>query len=128
MASDIVLDSSAMLAVIYAEPGADHVASLMRGALLSTVNLVEVQTKLIFRGSDPDFAWRGIRRFECEICVFDEVQARVAAEMIGKTKHLGLSLGDRACLALAIQRNAAVYTTDKAWSGLNLGIEIQAIR
>jgi len=63
-----------------------------------------------------------------EVCFFDEEQARVAAELIGKTRPIGLSLGDRACLALAIERKAAVYTTDKAWKQLDLGIEVAVIR
>ena len=128
MDSQSVLDSSAILAVIFAEPGADKVADKTRGALLSTVNLVEVQTRLILRGSDPDFAWRGIQKLNYEICPLDEEQARIAGEMIGKTKPLGLSLGDRACLALAIQRKGKVYTTDRAWTSLSLGIEIEVIR
>jgi len=123
-----VLDSSAVLAVIFAEPGADKVAGKTQGALLSTVNLVEVQTRLILRGSDPDFAWRGIQKLDCEICSLDEKQARIASEIIGKTKPLGLSLGDRVCLALAIQRKGKVYTTDRAWTSLSLGVEIEVIR
>jgi PIN domain nuclease of toxin-antitoxin system len=56
------------------------------------------------------------------------VHARIAAELILVTKPYGLSLGDRACLALAIDRNATVYTTDKVWKNLSLGIEIELIR
>jgi PIN domain nuclease of toxin-antitoxin system len=44
------------------------------------------------------------------------------------TRPYGLSLGDRACLALAIRRKATVYTTDAAWKNLNLGIEVEVIR
>ena len=128
MDSATVLDSSAMLAVIYQEPGADRVVPRMRGALFSTVNLVEVQSKLILKGAKPDFAWRGIAGFQCDICPLDAEQARVASGMAWMAKPLGLSLGDRVCLALAIQRKATVYTADRAWSGLTLGIKIELIR
>jgi PIN domain nuclease of toxin-antitoxin system len=73
-------------------------------------------------------ARRQISALQCEICPLDLSQARLASEMIWDTKPLGLSVGDRACLALAIQRKARVYTADRIWSKLSLGIEIQVIR
>jgi ribonuclease VapC len=124
----VVLDSYAILAVISDEPGSDLVADLPRGALLSSVNLVEVHTKLLLDGSVPDFAWGRILSIGCDICIFDEKQARIASEMVWKTRSFGLSLGDRACLALAIQRNATVYTADQAWKELSLQVEIKLIR
>jgi len=66
--------------------------------------------------------------FGCEFSFFDDVQARIAGGLVKFTRPYGLSLGDRACLALAIQRKAAVYTTDAAWKNLDLGIEVQVIR
>jgi ribonuclease VapC len=126
--SAIVVDSSAVLAVILKEPGSEHVAPLMRGALISSVNLAEVHTRLQLRGSDADFAWNGILELECQICPFDAKQALIAGELIQKTRSHGLSLGDRACLALAIERKAAVYTADGVWKKLSLGIVIETIR
>jgi ribonuclease VapC len=123
-----VLDSSAILAVIFNEPGNEKVAPLLQGALLSAVNLAEVHTRLLLRGSPADFAWSRILSMGCEVCPFDFEQARATAELIAHTRPLGLSLGDRACLALAIQRHATVYTTDRAWKTLDLGIEIEVIR
>ncbi len=128
MDSLAVLDSSAILAVIFSEPGDEVVLPLLKGGLLSTVNSAEVHTRLVSRGIDADFAWRRVIAFGCEISYFDDVQARLAGELVLQTRPFGLSLGDRACLALAIQRKAAVYTTDAAWKNLNLGIEINVIR
>ena len=123
-----VLDSSAILAAIYNEPGSDLVAGLRRGALLSSVNLAEVHTKLLLDGSAPNFAWSRILSMGWEICLFDADQARTASEMVWKTRPFGLSPGDRACLALAMQRNATAYTADQAWKGLPLPVHIEFIR
>jgi PIN domain nuclease of toxin-antitoxin system len=123
-----VLDSSAILAVVFSEPGSDVVLPLLQGGLLSTVNLAEVHTRLLLRGVDSDFAWRRVLSFGCEICFFDALQARLAGELVLQTRPHGLSLGDRACLALAIQRKATVYTTNPAWKNLDLGIEVEVIR
>lgn len=128
MASPAVLDSSAILAVVFNERGGDQVLPLLDGGLLSAVNLAEVHTRLLLRGAGADFAWRRVMEFGCEICFFDDRQARVAAEMIAQTRPYGLSLGDRACLALAIQRKAAVYTTDTVWKNLSLSIQVNLIR
>ena len=124
----VVLDSSAVLAVIFNEPGGEAVVDQLKGGLLSTVNLTEIHTKLLLDGRAADHAWNRVLSMGFEVCFFDEEQARVAAELIGKTRPIGLSLGDRACLALAIERKAAVYTTDKAWKQLDLGIEVAVIR
>ncbi len=123
-----VFDSSAILAVFFNEPGEEIVLPILQGALLSTVNLTEVHTRMLDRGASLQQAWNWIAGLECEVCFFADVHARVAAELRLATRPFGLSLGDRACLALAIQRKATVYTTDRAWKNLSLGIEIEVIR
>ncbi len=123
-----VLDSSAILAVILNEPGNQKVAPFLQGGLLSTVNLAEVQTRLAQLGVAADHAWNRILSFHCEVCFFSDEQARIAAELITATKPFGLSLGDRACLALAMDRKARIYTTDRIWKNLDLPIEIEVIR
>ncbi|MGB9406136.1 MAG: type II toxin-antitoxin system VapC family toxin [Terracidiphilus sp.] len=128
MAEIAVLDSSAVLAVIFSEPGGEAVIDLLQGGLLSTVNLTEIHTKLLLDGRAADHAWNRARSMGLEVCFFDEEQARIAAELIGITRPFGLSLGDRACLALAIQRKATVYTTDRVWKKLPLDIEVEVIR
>jgi ribonuclease VapC len=123
-----VLDSSAILAVFFNEPGAKIVLPILQGALLSTVNLAEVHTRMLDRGGQPQQAWSWMTNLQCEVCFFTDDHARAAAELRPLTRPLGLSLGERACLALAIDRKAKVYTTDKVWKNLSLGIEIELIR
>ena len=128
MGNIAVLDSSAVLAVIFDEPGGEVVVDLLQGGLLSTVNQTEIHTKLLLDGRAANIAWNRVRNMGVEVCFFDDEQARIAAELIWETRPFGLSLGDRACLALAMQRKATVYTTDRIWKKLDLGIEIVAIR
>jgi PIN domain nuclease of toxin-antitoxin system len=116
------------LAVVFSEPGGDAVLPFLQGGLLSTVNLAEVHTRLLLRGAEADFAWSRVMEFGCEICFFDGRQARQAAELVSQTRSRGLSLGDRACLALAILRKATVYTADKEWARLGLDLTIEVIR
>ena len=123
-----VLDSSAVLAVIFSERGGETVIDLLQDGLLSTVNLAEIHTRLLLDGKAPDIAWDRLQTLGLDVCHFTNQQARLAAELIDKTKPLGLSLGDRACLALAMERRATVYTTDRAWKNLELGIPIEVIR
>ncbi len=103
-------------------------SQLIYGALLSTVNLTEVHAKLIQKGLPASLSWKKIVSLQCDVSVFTDEQARIAAELIQVTRPLGLSLGDRACLALAIQHKAAVYTTDATWKNLSLPIEVNVIR
>jgi ribonuclease VapC len=128
LADPAVLDSSAILAVFLNEPGGELVIPILEGALLSTVNLTEVHTRMLDRGVMAAHAWSRVQSIQCEICLFTEQQARIAAELLPITRPFGLSLGDRACLALAIDRKATVYTTDRVWKSLPLGIPIEVIR
>lgn len=128
MADLAVLDSSAVLAVFLNEPGGEIVIPILEGALLSTVNLAEVHTRMLDRGVMAAHAWSRVQSVQCEICFFTEQQARIAAELLPVTRPFGLSLGDRACLALAIDRRATVYTTDRIWKNLSLGINVEVIR
>ena len=123
----IVLDSSAVLAALKKEPGGSAVTPLFQSAAIGAVNVAEIHARLLSYGILPATSWGMIQRTGCEICPFTDDQARIAAELIAVTKPYGLSLGDRACLALAIERQAKVYTADSAWKGLALGIDIQVI-
>ncbi len=123
-----VFDASVVLAVLLKEPGGAAVAASLESALLSTVNLAEVHTRLLLRGVPAERAWARIQSLHCEACPFSVEQARIAAELITVTRPYGLSLGDRACLALALERKATVYTTDKAWKKLPLDIGVEVIR
>jgi ribonuclease VapC len=127
--SRIVLDASAVLAVINAEPGSEKLTpELLADAVSSTVNLAEVHGKLVSRGWAPDEAWEDASSPIHEAVPFDEQHARIAGDLIPQTRTLGLSLGDRACLALAVALNAPVYTADQTWKKLKLGTQIHVIR
>jgi ribonuclease VapC len=124
----VVVDSSAVLAVLLGERGNDRVVTILEGALLSTVNLVEAHTRMISLGAVAAHVWSRIRNFNCEISPLTEEQARIAAELVTATRPYGLSLGDRACLALALERKATVYTTDRDWKKLDLGVQVEVVR
>jgi ribonuclease VapC len=128
VSGEIVFDASAMLTVIQNERGADRALAVMANAFMSSVNLAEVQTKLVAQGADPKAAWAQIRAFDCTSVPFGDMDAERAGSLVRMTRRYGLSLGDRACLALAIARKATVYTADRNWKNLSLGIEIEVIR
>lgn len=125
----VVLDASAILAIIQRERGAEKLtAEIMRGALVGTVNLAEVQTKLVKGGYSAGQAWEDALSLVHGVEIFTGEQAKIAGTLIQKTERFGLSLGDRACLALAIALNAPVYTTEQAWRDLKVGVPIHVIR
>jgi PIN domain nuclease of toxin-antitoxin system len=125
----VVLDASAILALLNDEPGAEKItAELLSRATTSAVNLAEVQTILVREGGDPDESWALAVDPIPEVEPFTAEQARIAGTLIQKTRSLGLSLGDRACLALAIALDAPVYTTDQLWRKLKLRIPIHVLR
>ena len=126
--ASVVLDASALLAHIREEPGSGLVANLAPYALMSTVNLAEVYSKLMERGLSADEADAIVYRYGFEVVPFDEQLARRAGALRPATKTLGLSLGDRACLALALREALPVVTTDRNWTKLTLGIEIRVVR
>jgi ribonuclease VapC len=127
--SRIVLDASALLALLNNEPGADKLTpELLSNAASSTVNLAEVQTKLVHEGGKPEEAWEDTLSPIREAMPFTEEHARIAGSLVAQTRALGLSLGDRACLALGLALKAPVYTADKSWRSLKLGVLIHVIR
>ena len=129
-----VLDSSALLALAYDESGADRVEpALRRGSLISTVNWAETLSRMAERGEPLDAAEPRLRaKIEqlgtLTIVPFDEAHAVETARLRVRTKSLGLSLADRACLALGRIHRLPVLTTDRAWRSLHLSIKIEVIR
>lgn len=117
--SETVLDSSAVLALLLGEPGAERVKSALPGAFLSTVNFAEVVTKLCERGMPQDQARIAIEAIGVEVVDFEIDQACLTGELRTLTRSAGLSLGDRACLALARQRNLPAMTADTAWNQIS---------
>lgn len=118
-----------MLALLNREPGAHKLTSdLLSEATCSTVNLAEVQTKLVNAGGSPDEAWKDAMSPVREASPFTEEHAKIAGGLVAQTRALGLSLGDRACLALGIALGAPVYTADQSWKKLRLDLKIHVIR
>jgi ribonuclease VapC len=125
----VVLDASAILAVIYGEPGSDKLtAELLAHSLVSTVNLAEVHTKLVAKGWDTEQAWEDCAGVVDQLLPFTAAQAKSVGSLIVATRSFGLSLGDRACLALALEYKAPVYTADRSWKNLKLDLRINVIR
>lgn len=127
--NSIVLDSSALLAILNREPGAEKLTpEILMKATCSTVSLAEVHSKLVSRGIAEGDAWTAASSALEEPQPFTSEHARLAGGLISSSKSLGLSLGDRACLALGIHLSARVYTADRAWKKLKLPLEIHVIR
>jgi ribonuclease VapC len=122
-----ILDSSAVLAVLQNEPGKDKVEVILDVSAISRVNLTEVLTKLVEKGMSVDEAKETFDDLGLRVIKFNENQSLKSAELRPLTKHLGLSLGDRCCLALAISENLPAVTADKNWANLNL-CRIELIR
>jgi ribonuclease VapC len=126
--TDWVLDSSAVLAVMKCEPGADIVVAATESSILSAVNAGEVVSKLIERGLEPIEAVVSLKEFGCTIVAVDAELGLRAGELIAVTRSKGLSLGDRICLALAEREGVPALTADRAWAELGLDIKVSLIR
>lgn len=127
--SNVVLDASVILALINREPGSDKLTpKLLADAVCSTVNLAEVQAKLVSKGWSPDDAWEDATSPIREAIFFTDEHAKIAGSLVALTQPFGLSLGDRACLALGISLKAPVYTAERTWSKLKLGERVYLIR
>ena len=126
--SKVVLDASAFLAMANREPGAEKVRNVLKGSVMSTVNASEVLHKLTEKGMTIGDAEDYVRRFVTDVMEFTLTQASLAASFVPQTRPLGLSLGDRACLALGKLINAPVLTADQSWTKLNIGVQIESIR
>jgi ribonuclease VapC len=129
----VVLDASALLALLRHEDGGERVAKeLPRGAAISALNWAEVLARLVDLGGDPvEITARALPAAAAaavEVVPFDDAGARETARLRSKTRSLGLSLADRAALALAKSRGIPVLTADRAWRSLRLPIKIEVIR
>ena len=123
-----VLDSSAILALFEKEQGWEKVRAALPDGIVSSLTLAEVVTRLTLRGGKPwqvAAAWDDLRLF---VETFDDARARVAGLLVDKTRSLGLSLADRACLALARELGLPVVTADRSWRKVQIGVEVVLIR
>jgi PIN domain nuclease of toxin-antitoxin system len=126
--SGVVLDASAVLAFVYAEDGAEAVEPLLDGARISAVNWSEVLTKILAHAGDPGRLGSQILALGPEIEPFTRADAEHAATLYPATSTRGLSLGDRACLAVAKRLAATAVTADQAWTEFDHGVEVRLIR
>ena len=126
--ADCVLDASAILALVNGEPGADVVRVRIAHPVVSTVNVAEVGTKLVDWGMSSAGLRHVMLNLGFEIRPFDAGQAVAAAALRAATRSHGLSLGDRACLALAQATGLPVLTADRAWRNVGLDVRIESIR
>lgn len=125
-----MLDASAVIAWLKNEPGAERVAEVLGSgeAVISDVNLAEVLARFRDLGAEPAAVARDLEIEGLRSEAFVTGDAVVSAELRAATRPLGLSLGDRACLALAARLGAPVLTADRVWAGLDLGIRVELLR
>lgn len=124
-----LLDASALLALVNHEEGAERVATVVEaGGTISAVNLAEVVSRLSEQGMPAELIHQALDPLGISIVDFDTRLAYQTDLLRPRTSHLGLSLGDRACLALAQQLGLPVLTADRMWEQLDLGVDIQTIR
>lgn len=118
----VVLDASALLALINSEKGADKVEPLIGRIVMSSVNITEVASKIydLLGSNNEEQCKLSIEPFIHSIIEFDKTQSYLTAALKNQTKHQGLSLGDRACIALGITLDLPIYTADKVWSELKI--------
>ena len=126
--AEAVLDASAVLALLHGEPGGELIEPILGACVISTVNLSEIVAKLIDNGIDTATAVRLTEAQPFRPVDHTLPLARITGTLRAETQDGGLSLGDRACLALAIALGLPVFTADRAWQALPLDIEVRPIR
>ena len=123
-----VLDASALLAFLQQEPGSEFVEQVLGHSLMSSVNWAEVLQRHRARGVPSASLLSELMALGFGVVNFSAQDAAVAADIFQPTRNLGLSLGDRACLALGISLGFTVLTADRAWKDLTLPVKIDLIR
>ena len=123
----VVIDASALLALLQGEPGADVVAGLLIRGVMSAVNLSEVVAKLTEHGMPAEAARTALDGLPIDVHPFDREAAHSAGELRSVTRSAGLSLGDRACLALAMRLGVTAVTADRAWASLGERIGVVTV-
>jgi ribonuclease VapC len=128
--ADAVLDTSAIMAMLLEERGADIALQFADGAAVSANNIAEIATKLFERGMSPADVERDILQFRFDVHSVDDVTAFAIGALRPLTRSAGLSLGDRSCLALAAKLGLPAVTADKAWATIAdaVGVEVRLIR
>lgn len=121
----IVFDASALITLFAKEKGYENIRQYLRHAVVSSVNIAEVYKYCIeTQNLSKEDCINLIKLTGIKIMEFDDEQAMISAEIINDTKNYGLSLGDRACIALAMAKNYPVLTCDKIWQKAKLDVEL----
>jgi ribonuclease VapC len=128
MTPTAVLDASAVVALAHGETGAETIEPLVDGSCISTVNWSEVARVCLAVDRDPDALRAVLVDAGCRTIEFTVDDATLAARLWESTRNAGLSLADRACLALATRLDAPALTADRAWAGLDVGVEVIVVR
>jgi ribonuclease VapC len=126
--NEVVLDASAILALLNAEPGAEAVEQALPGAIISTVNLSEIVAKLAERGMPESLIHVALGEIGLQVIPFDEDLSYQTGMLRVSTRSAGLSFGDRACLALGRRLRLPVLTTDRGWASLDIGVDVRLLR
>jgi ribonuclease VapC len=126
--SEVVLDASALLALVQKETGAEQVIPLMPQAVISAVNFCETVQRLRRGGMPLESVTMVLTPLVPEPVVFDRATAYVAASIHEKTRGQGISFGDCACLALALMRGVPAVTAERKWDQCDIGVQIIRIR
>jgi ribonuclease VapC len=127
--AEYVLDSTAVIAVLYGEPGHQYVNEVLHKSAVSAVNLAEIANKLALRGPTSEALRESLVRLKLQVEDWSADMAYRSTEFSSFSKSHGLSLGDRACLTLAKQLHATAVTSDRAWRRLpSLGVRIMIFR
>jgi PIN domain nuclease of toxin-antitoxin system len=126
--SEIVIDASSALAFLLRERGWQDAAPFFAIGVMSAVNYAEVVQRVRRAGGNPDRCLSLLLNEGIAMVEADLVTAHAAGELEALTRSQGISLADRFCLALAMQRRCPVLTTDKAWKNLQLAVEVKFLR
>ena len=128
--AECVIDASAILAILFDEPGRGAALEFVGSAAISTVTIAEVATRLADDGQEGADIREVINGFAFEVHAFDGNEAFACAALRSPTRAKGLSLGDRACLALAGRLGIPAITADRAWSEIAgaVGVDVHQIR
>ena len=128
MSKAVVLDASALLALLHAEPGSELVEASLGNAVMSSVNWAEVSGLLQARGLPAAPLRETVEALGITLRPFDSADADATGALYASTRNAGLSLGDRACLALARTLGGPVLTADRGWLEVDVGVDVRCVR
>jgi ribonuclease VapC len=126
--SSVVLDASAVLALFLKEAGAEIVAQHTQGAIMSAVNVEEVAARMLQRGDKLEDIAADLQSLSVEFVPFHREQAFLTASLKAVCQGLNISLADRVCLALGMERGLPILTSDGKWEKLGLDVTLRLIR